>query len=188
MRVEERPVVTENGTILSSAGPSEYVCGKFIDQYGYESGLHKQSVVFDSTPPGVIMATLSPPVARSGETVVLAVTFHEPVAEHAEGALLSVVPAGSGTPDFQGPQRVGISNTYVWTSAIGALEEEDQDAYHFSLVTEDALGNASDTQSLLDDGGAPLELRIDAAPPKLVGAAVEFSSIWMAPRGKGLVT
>jgi hypothetical protein len=81
---------------------------KFVDKRGYESQVHKGSVLLDSTPPVAIVSALSQAYARGLETVALTVTFHEALADE-DGATLEVessaaapfrllVPIGLGPP------------------------------------------------------------------------------------------
>ena len=152
------------------------VYAKFIDRYGYESQVHKQSVMYDVTAPAVVTGSLSPPVARAGETVVISVTFHEPIAVDENGAQLVVNPDRQDGPQFEGPQRVGESNSYVWTALIPTVDKEDANEYTFSVAAHDALGNESGGQQLTDTEGQLLTLVLDAAPPTLVEEdTVQFS-------------
>ena len=90
---------------------------------------------------------------------------------------MSVSPDLSAKLPFGGPERVGTSNSYVWTAVVEALEFEDDSVYTFSVVALDAVGNGSGVQQLVDSEGHPLELRLDAAPPRLSeDVAVVFNS------------
>ena len=141
---------------------------KLVDRNGYESQVRKASVMLDSQAPLVLTATISPRVAHSEQTVLLSVTFHEPLRDHADASLLEVSPWSETTLLFGEPERVGTSNTYVWTAYTPTLEQEDTNIYTFSVEAMDPLGNQSDLQPLADHDGEPVTFSIDALPPRLV--------------------
>ena len=166
----------ENWTLYDKEGvPPDGAYGvyaRFVDEYGYESEVVKDTVVLDSLPPMVVNASVSPPVARAHQEVVLAVTFHEPLGETAgaPNTYLEVVPQGDApTLEFAKPERQGSSNTYVW-AAVTPEHGEDEAVYAFSLEAIDQVGN----KLVTDDGlagkdGEPISLTIDAGFPELAG-------------------
>jgi hypothetical protein len=143
---------------------------RFTDRYGYESQVYKRAVVVDQLPPSLTMASVSPPVVRVGQTAVISVSTHEPLAQEGNNQLL-VLSEGSELPDFDGPVRVGKSTTYLWSATIesGAFNGV---GFTFSLVAEDAVGNLSDPQPLVDSEGTLLSLLVDSVPPALSGPLV----------------
>lgn len=141
---------------------------KFIDRYGYESQVYKASVLLDSQPPQALVSSLSPAMASAGDTVLLTVTFHEPLGESEGDAVLAVAPATGKAPLFSGPQRIGDTAIYLWSAPIPEAEEEDPDVYTFSVKVADSLGNSGNVQQVVDEEGSPLELRIDGKAPSLV--------------------
>ena len=136
---------------------------KFVDKRGYESRVYKESVLLDSTPPVAIVSALSPAFAHGGETVALTVTFHEALAE-VQGAALAVQPSVDGGPQFEGPERVGISNSYVWLAEVPP-QEADASEYTFTLAATDAWGNAGQPAPLQDVNGGSLTLVVDVTAP-----------------------
>ena len=144
---------------------------KFLDRYGYESQVYKASVVLDSEAPLVIVASMTPPVARPGGEVYLNVSFHEPLAVGGEPAALHVAPELPAGSTSSGPSQVGNSNAYVWVISISDGPIDEATEYTFSVDVEDLLGNAVTGQPLLDEAGEPLTMRIDATPPTIVEPA-----------------
>ena len=140
---------------------------RFVDRYAYESQVHKASVLYDSTPPQLITSSLSPPVARVGQEVVISVNFHETMAPGGDGAALDITPSLPESMHFKGPVQVGKSNSYVWTALVPAMDEEGLNVYTFQVTATDALGNLSDAQQLANLDGDPLELKLDALAPVL---------------------
>jgi hypothetical protein len=161
---------------LPSLGDGLYsIYARFVDRNGYESLVHKDSVFVDSTSPQLLFASLSPTFAGAGETVALSVTFHEEIEIASGGALLEVFPESAFAADFQGPERVGTSTTYLWTAQIPETASEDDNTYAFEVAVGDPYSNISDSQALTDIDGMPVELRVDGTPPTLVdGALLNF--------------
>jgi len=152
------------------------VYARFTDKYGYQSQVHKDSVIVDSTAPLPLFASVSPLVAGAGDPVVLSVTFHEAVETGAGATVLTVTPSPAFGSDFEGPKRVGSSNTYLWTTAVLEAVAQDQNIYRFSIAASDSYGNAGEEQALVDTDSNPVELRIDVTPPLLAEAVpVEFN-------------
>ena len=139
---------------------------KFVDFYGYESKVHKASVLLDTQPPALVLGTVSPPVAHSGQTVVISLDFHEALHGDLTLAHLHLEPETTKF-QFAGPQRVGESNSYVWTADIPQLEQDQGSVYTFSVDTTDPVGNALPDQKVVDANGDIVELRIDGVAPKL---------------------
>jgi len=96
-------------TVFGDGLYSVYV--KFVDTFGYESQVYKASVVLDSLAPVPLAASLSPTAAHLGQTVLVSVSVHEPLAE--TSSVLSAIPKSDGELHFAGPVRVGDSNTYL---------------------------------------------------------------------------
>ena len=154
------------GETLTDGLYSVYV--KFQDRYGYESQVYKASVMFDSLPPQVLIASITPAVAHADEWVYLNVSFHEPLGEGQGDAILTISPDGDGAPAFSGPERVGTSNAYLWTAHVPAMEVEDTSVYTFAVQVADGYGNSGDSQDLVNAEGASIEFSIDATPPAVV--------------------
>jgi hypothetical protein len=141
---------------------------KFLDRYDYESQVYKATVVLDSQPPLVIVASLTPPVARPGGEVYLNVSFHEKVGTQKDSAVLKISPILPAGSTISEPKQVGNSNAYVWTLAIGDGEVDESQEYTFLVDVTDELDNVVTDQVLLDEAEKPLAMRIDATPPQLL--------------------
>lgn len=142
------------------------VFAKLVDALGYESGVKQTSVVFDSTAPIVLTSSVTPSEAAAGQTVLLSATFHEALSDKPQDVVLHVVPAGG--PTFAGPDRIGESNSYVWTATVGELGQVDQATYTFVVEAPDSLGNVQADQPLVDHQGQPVSLHTDSTAPALV--------------------
>jgi hypothetical protein len=161
---------------------------KFVDRYGYESVVFKDSVFLDTEPPGIVAVSLTPEVAKSGDTVALSVSFHEKLHSDISLADLTVTPSSDTLPPFSAAEQVGTSNAYVWKTEIPSAEVDDDNVYTFTLNVQDGLGNER-TSDLVDSDGEPVELRLDAAPPVLVNPdSISFnkSSFGLAPKDGGV--
>jgi len=145
---------------------------KFVDRYGYESGVYRASVVLDSQGPLVLLASLTPAVAHPGADVFLSVTFHEPLAEQDGFATLHISPLLPPGSALAGPERIGTSTAYLWTLAL-TQDWSGSDEFSFTVDAEDLLGNKSPTQPLVDQEAAELRLTVDPTPPALVAGAGE---------------
>lgn len=160
---------------VADIGDGTYrVFAKFVDRNGYESQVYDAAVVLDSSAPVPITAAVSPPVAVGGEVVYLTVTFAENLAEEPE-PWLQVLP-GESALQFEGPNRVGASNTYVWHATIPEMDEEDLNVYTFELTASDDAGNGIEQYALADEDGNPVEFRIDAVAPQVDGQSVVYNS------------
>jgi len=157
---------------------------KFVDRNGYESQVYDAVVVLDSSAPLPITASVSPPVAVGGEAVYLTVTLAENLAEE-PSPVLQVLPETTAFA-FSGPDRVGASNTYVWHAEIPELEQEDLNVYTFKLTASDDAGNSIEGYELTDEGGAPVEFRIDAVAPQIDGESIVYNADHFGIPGEGV--
>ncbi len=145
---------------------------KFIDRYGYESQVNKATVTLDTSGPLVVLAAISPETTRPGGTVSVTATFHETLHADPSLAVLTAVPSLPPGSDVSAMQRVGESNTYLWTLTIGEDDQAQQQTYAFDVEASDALGNPADEpQPLLDSNNDPLLLHVDPAAPLLTNFA-----------------
>jgi hypothetical protein len=137
----------------------------FTDRNGYPSPVYRDTLRLDDTPPVPLRATLSPRVARAGAVIQLAVSFHEPIDDAPEAGSRLLAQPDEGLT-WLGPDPVPGTNTWLWTAAPSAALHGQ--IFSFEVQSVDALGNRSEPTPLLDEGGAPLELVIDARAPALV--------------------
>jgi hypothetical protein len=142
---------------------------RFIDKYGYSSQVYRTSVILDSIGPQVLMASLTPPVAGSGNLVFLNVLFHEPLADHPGAAVLEVFPESPSGAIISGPMQVGTSTSYLWTLDFSSVSDYPSDVYTFAVTATDTVGNMTDSQFLIDADGQEQALYVDPIPPLLVG-------------------
>jgi hypothetical protein len=140
---------------------------KFIDRYGYESTVHKASVLLDSQGPVALVASVTPEVARPGLEVFINVSFHEPLASQG-GGLLTVSPELPEGATVSGPTRVGDSNSYLWKLMFPSGEGMDGN-YQLWVDAVDASGNQTLDQPLVDGNQEPTGLYLDATLPHLAG-------------------
>ena len=140
---------------------------KFVDQYGYESKAFKDSVLLDTQGPVVIVASLTPELAKAEQEVLLTVTFLEPLNEE-EPIVLTVSPEPGDLFGFQGPERIGESNSYIWAAGTAAVQEDTGQVYTFTVEAHDQLGNPGDVQGLTNSSGDPLEFILDGLAPVVV--------------------
>jgi len=157
---------------LGAGLPSEadglfFVYAKLVDDRGYDSAVHRASVMVDGSGPMVLGASLSTAIAGSGAEVFLTVSVHEELGRESEAVKLRLEPS-LGAPSFSGPQRLGETTSYVWRASVESQAAEGP--YTFWLRAADALGNASEEQQLPGEGGGALILRVDRTLPALAGA------------------
>jgi len=143
---------------------------KFLDRYGYESPVHRASVMLDSQGPLALLASVSPAVARPGTEVLVSITFHELLAEGDGGGTLHVSPELPAGSQSTGPVQVGASTSYLWTLSLPA-EWNGAEAFTFTVDARDRLANETNGQPVVDHDGAPAALTVDSLPPVLVAGA-----------------
>jgi hypothetical protein len=161
------------GGAVNPPDGSYSIFARFIDSYGYQSAVYKESVALDSTGPQVITASASPPFARAGQDVVFSLTTQEPLGVDQDGAPKAVLTVlllsgDAGTkPDFGTASRIGTSNTYVWT-ALMPDSGIDIATFGFGVELSDEVGNMSLTDPVTDSDNNTVELGVDGQPPVLV--------------------
>ena len=141
---------------------------KLEDRYGYESKVHKASVVLDVQAPEPVVASLTPPVGRPGGEVYLGASFHEQLAEGTAGLSLIITPALPGDSDVSEAAQVADSNAYLWTISIGGDAANKDAVYKFSVDVADIYGNDAVGLKLRDENKEELALTIDPEPPVLL--------------------
>ena len=143
---------------------------KFLDKYGYESPVYRASVVLDSHGPLVLLASVTPAVARPGTEVFLSVTFHEALDEMDVGGELHPEPALPSGTVVAGPTRVGTSTSYLWTLSL-PVDWSGAESFTFLVDSRDRLGNEALQQKVVDQDVEDVTLTIDSLPPLLVADA-----------------
>jgi len=146
----------------------------------YESDLLMAGVGLDATPPAVLHADVTPPIAGAGEHAVLTVVFTETL-DAGPGALLEVQPADGLEPLFSQPTQLGDTPGYFWTAKIMPSNQTDGNFYGFHLSATDLYQNSA-AGTLADALGEPVQLGVDTLPPELV----DPENIWLGLEVLGL--
>ena len=159
---------------------------KFMDLYGNASAVHKASVILDSAPPAVLLASVSPELAPAGATVFLSVTTQEALGTSPGDVELLVSPQDAGTPHFSEPQQAGDSNTWFWTSVIPLQDGVEGAEYTFLLNLTDPLGNRIEAAPAIDEDGTFVILTIDAVPPVILDSKLSVIPEVMNQSGESI--
>ena len=141
------------------------VFAKFVDRYGYESEVRKDTVVVDRYGPKAIVASLSPAIVKPGDRAYLTITFDELLGSASNPADLTPVPSLFGDSAVEGPEKVGDSTAYRWTIDIDPAAPGGDTGHEFKVDTKDSLDNELKDQDLLDESKLPVALVVDALPP-----------------------
>jgi hypothetical protein len=144
------------------------IYAKFVDQHGYESAVQKVSVTLDSTPPSVLVASLSPKVIHTGQSAVVTATFHEELAADGVGTEFISVPDSTGVLLLDGPTRIGTTTTYAWTATVAPEADTEVAEFTFSVAASDLIGNLGTHQPLNNVDGEALTLILDVVGPRIV--------------------
>jgi hypothetical protein len=118
--------------------------------------------------PVVVTAELDPVIAGAGDEVTLFVTLNVESPGGPEGISLLVQTMDGSVVEFNGPTQ-GQDTTYAWTSTIDEEVLSGEILCAFFVTVVDSNGTPGEQQSLQDDDGQPLQLRIDLEAPLLVG-------------------
>ena len=101
--------------------------------------------------------------------------------------LLFIEPSADGLFEFVGPTRVGNSTSYLFSAVTPALTEDVADEFTFSILATDVLGNAGDSQVLVDSDANPLTFQLDGVAPVLVSPdSIELSAALYGLEGEGI--
>ena len=143
------------------------VYARFVDENGYESALQRASVYLDSQGPLPLVASVTPQVAGPAQVAYLTVNFQESLDGGEGAATLEIVggEASDEAPIFEGPDRVGDSNAYVWRADL--QRAPDGAVYGFRVRARDSLGNERELVELVDEQREAVRLVIDARAPRL---------------------
>jgi hypothetical protein len=151
---------------------------KLVDKNGYESEVYKESVILDSTPPKVLVASISPEVINAGQSAVITATFHENLAAEGVGTELVAEPTPEGVLKVVGPTQIGSTTTYAWTASVVLDTTTEIAEFTFAVIATDAIANTSEAQSFDNLEGDALALRIDAVGPSLVDPEeIQFNEV-----------
>ena len=149
-----------------------YVFVKLVDRLEYESQVHHDSILLDTTPPEPVLSSVSPEHASSSSVVVVIAALDEPLDDEPTAGIISTTPSPPGAPKFQGPTRLGTSNTYVWLADLAEQTGLESGEYTFMVALEDTLGNRGEGIALLDQDGTPISLQLDALYPLVQSVAI----------------